>query len=94
MDWFGTIPEQIHELRCPTCGTRLEQGMVRGVASENQRVLVQIACARCGESSIAVIERADETSRAEPRLTVDDVLDAHDFLAGFDGPLSQVLGGL
>lgn len=92
MDWLGSILDQIHELRCPTCTARLENGTVRGVASEDQRVLVQISCSACGENSIAVIERIADGTPVERPITEDEVLDAHDFLASFDGSIESVLG--
>ena len=88
MDWLGAILEQIHELRCPSCGAKLDEAMIRGVASEEERVLVQIACLSCGESSVAVIDRTGEP--AGPPLTFDDVLDAHDLLAAWTRPASEL----
>src|SRR2546426_682352 len=51
-------------------------------------VLVQIACLSCGESSVAVIDRTGEP--AGPPLTFDDVLDAHDLLAAWTRPASEL----
>ena len=83
---MGPILEQIHALRCPSCGNRLEQGMVRGLATEGERLLIQIACAVCGETTLAIVEQVTEdVPAAAAPITRDDVLDAHEFLRRFDG---------
>lgn len=88
MDWFGTLLEQMHELRCPTCGTRLERGTIRSVASESDRVVIQISCDACGLNSVAILERIEDVGGLP--ITPDDVLDAHEILAHHDGGLAAL----
>ena len=89
MDWIGAILERIRTMECPACGARLASCAVRGITAEPQTLVVKLACSVCGESSVAIVEREDEKT---PALTKDDVLDAHDFLQTWNGPLAQVIG--
>jgi hypothetical protein len=49
---------------------------------------VKLACTVCGESSVAIVERENDK---EPALTEDDVLDAHDFLQSWHGPVAELI---
>jgi hypothetical protein len=42
----------------------------------------------CGESSVAIVEREDQNP---PAFTEDDVLDAHDFLQTWHGPVAELI---
>ena len=82
---MGPILEQIQQLRCPSCSAQLAEGMVRGLSSEEGRLLIRIACAGCGETTLAIVEQIFEDVREGEPFTRDDVLDAHEILASFDG---------
>jgi hypothetical protein len=43
----------------------------------------------CGEPSVAVVEREDGATA--PVFTKDDVLDAHDFLQTWQGPVAEII---
>ena len=88
MEWIGAILERVRGMECPACGARLAYCAMRGISAEPKAVVVRLACTVCGESSVAVVERNDVT--ASP-LTTDDVLDAHEFLKGWDGRVAEVL---
>lgn len=88
MDWIGAILERIRTMECPACGARLAGCSVRGITAEPQALVVTLACTLCGESSVAVVEREDEKA---PAFTKDDVLDAHDFLQTWHGPVAQLI---
>ncbi len=49
---------------------------------------VKLACTVCGEASIAIVEREAEKA---PAFTKDDVLDAHDFLQTWQGPVAELI---
>ena len=85
VDWMGPILEQIEQLRCPSCGSQLAEGMVRGLSTEEDRLLIRIACAGCGETTLAIVEQVIDDVRQGQPFTRDDVLDAHDILASFEG---------
>jgi predicted RNA-binding Zn-ribbon protein involved in translation (DUF1610 family) len=88
MDWIGSILERVRNMECPACGARLAYCAVRGISAEPRAVVVRLACTVCGESSVAVVER--EEAQVAP-FTADDVLDAHDFLAQWDGKVAEVI---
>lgn len=89
MDWIGAILDRIRTMECPACGARLASCAVRGITAEPQALVVKLACTVCGESSVAIVERGD--GPAAPVLTKDDVLDAHDFLRAWRGPVAELI---
>ena len=89
VDWIAAILSSIREMECPCCGARLASCSVRGITAERDALVVRLACAVCGENSVAVVKR-DGTEADEP-LTRDDVLDAHDFLKGWHGPVGELI---
>jgi hypothetical protein len=88
VDWIGAILERIRTMECPACGARLASCAVRGITAEPQALVVKLACSVCGESSVAIVDREDEKT---PAFTKDDVLDAHDFLQTWHGPVADVI---
>ena len=89
VDWIGAIVESVRDMECPNCGARLSSGGVRGITAERGALVVRLACGVCGESSLATVRR-DRTELAAP-ITVDDVLDVHEFLCQWHGPLADLL---
>ena len=89
MDWIGAILDRIREMECPCCGARLASCALRGITAEPNALVVRLACAVCGENSLAVLKR-DRASETPP-ISRDDVLDAHEFLQRWDGPVTEVL---
>jgi hypothetical protein len=89
VDWIGAILENIREMECPCCGARLASCAVKGITAEADALVVRLACAVCGENSVAVVKRDGATDR-EP-ITRDDVLDAHEFLRGWHGPVRDLI---
>ena len=61
---------------------------MRGITAEPRALVVKLACTVCGESSVAIVEREDEKT---PAFTKDDVLDAHDFLQTWHGPVAPLI---
>ncbi|MGH2490378.1 MAG: hypothetical protein ACRDF9_02615 [Candidatus Limnocylindria bacterium] len=88
VDWIGAILGRIRTMECPACGARLASCAVRGITAEPQALVVKLACTVCGESSVAIVEREEERM---PALTKDDVLDAHDFLETWHGPVAELI---
>lgn len=89
MDWIGAILDSIREMECPCCGARLASCSVRGITAESSALVVRVACRLCGESSVAVVQR-DVALAGEP-ITRDDVLDAHEFLTRWNGPVAELI---
>ncbi len=89
MDWIGAILESIRGMECPCCGARLASCAVRGITAEANALVVRVACTVCGEASVATVKR-DSPEAGEP-LTRDDVLDAHEFLRRWHGPVGELI---
>jgi hypothetical protein len=92
MDWIGSILESIREMECPCCGARLASCAVRGITAEPAALVVRLACAVCGENSVAIVKREVVDDKPEPPpISRDDVLDAHEFLKRWHGPISEAI---
>jgi len=89
MDWIGAIVESIREMECPCCGARLASCSVGGISAEPNALVVRLACRLCGENSVAVVKR-DGRQTASP-ISRDDVLDAHEFLNTWHGPVAELI---
>lgn len=89
MYWVGAILESIREMECPCCGARLASCAVRRITAEPNTLVVRLACAVCGENSLAVARR-DQTTTTQP-ISRDEVLDAHEFLGRWHGRVTDVL---
>lgn len=90
MDWIGTILESIREMECPCCGAHLASCAVRGITTEPTALVVRLACAVCGENSVAIVQR-EGTEPVSVPLTRDDVLDAHEFLKRWHGTVGELI---
>ena len=90
MDWIGAILESIREMECPNCGARLQSCSVRGITAEPDALVVRLACAVCGENSLAVVRRDGAKATGPAPLTKDDVLDAHEFLKQWHGSVNEI----
>ena len=89
MDWIGAILDSIRDMQCPCCGARLASCGVRGITAEQNALVVRLACKICGESSVAIVRR-DRPELGDP-ITLDDVLDAHEFLKTWNGRVGELL---
>lgn len=89
MDWIGAILESIRAMECPSCGAHLASCAVRGITAEADALVVRVACGVCGEASVAIVKR--DLPEAEAPLTRDDVLDAHEFLKRWHGPVGELI---
>ena len=90
MDWIGAILESIRKMECPCCGARLQSCSVRGITAEPDALVVRLACAVCGENSLAVVKREGSAPGPAP-ISRDDVLDAHDFLKQWQGTVNEII---
>ena len=91
MDWIGAILESIREMECPCCGARLQSCAVRGITAEPDALVVRLACGVCGENSLAVVRREGRGAPGRAPISRDDVLDAHEFLKQWHGPINEAI---
>ncbi len=105
------LRSQAHNYRCRVCGSSHKGSHLRKVGSHQNKLVVQVTCARCRDSFFlhvefagSVIEGVEEVTRVAVRsprdsdqvegdpVTHDEVLDAHERLAAFQGKLTDLLG--
>lgn len=99
MEEVEWLIERLGDARCASCGLRYTKGAVRGIGYENDYWFVYVTCLGCGTQGIGVAmaksgAAAPATSVApvpeDPALTPDDVLDAHELLAGYHGDVHRL----
>lgn len=91
LDWlsgvFGTV-------RCAGCGAVYGRGAIMVVGNRDEYWFVRCSCDSCGAQGLGVVivketaavaASAAATVHATPALRVDDVLEAHEILRGYDG---------
>src|SRR5207237_7900538 len=94
------IRDRARFYNCPVCGRSLKGCDVQVLSHEDERFHLQVTCAQCQVTFIVVLaiaggavdeiesplaEPAGETvARAEP-ISVDEILDLHVYLKGFQG---------
>jgi hypothetical protein len=86
---------------CAACGSSVPASSVRLLAERDDLVFAELACPSCGSLSLAIVVKAAPTADApvarEPGavagapLGADDVLDMHEFLAGYRGDVRGLL---
>ena len=107
------LRSQAHNYRCRVCGSNHKGSQLRKVGQHNNKVVVQVTCAKCRDSFFLHIQfagsllgaaeeevpsiadrlpspRDAEDLDADP-LSVDEVLEAHERLSGFQGKLTDLL---
>jgi hypothetical protein len=101
------IRDRARFYNCPVCGRSLKGCDVHVLSHEEERFHLQVTCAQCQVTFIVVLaiaggaveeiekvipEREEEpvAVAAEP-ITVDEILDLHLFLKGFQGSLSELI---
>jgi hypothetical protein len=86
---------------CAACGASVPASRVRLLAERDDLVFAELGCSSCGSVSLAIVVRAAPTfdapvspeagARAGAPLAADDVLDMHEFLAGYRGDVRGLL---
>lgn len=100
------IRHLISNVQCMSCGERYARNDIYVLGHHEGVWVSAVVCSRCGTQGLVFAtvrddERFDTTSRADahdlaafkkmPGLTIDDVLDVHAFLKGFDGDVDALL---
>ena len=103
------LRSQAHNYRCRVCGSNHKGSQLRKIGQHNNKVVVQVVCARCRDSFFLHIQFGsligDEEVTVRPHvpsprdaevidgdpLSVDEVLDVREHLAGFQGKLTDLL---
>ncbi len=101
-DWLRT---QLATFECPACGLQYRGSQMRLLAERDGLFFVDLDCDSCGSRTVAIltvevedseptIADASELRRAHDSsastVSVDDVLDMHQFLAAFKGDVDHL----
>ncbi len=98
------LRDQLATFECPACGRVYRGSRMRLLAERDGLFFVDLVCVGCRSTTVAIVtvevddrERsiadANELRRAVPAAAVsaDDVIDMHQFLAGFQGDIKHLL---
>lgn len=85
---YPEVVVALSKVRCPDCGRRFTADHIRGLGEHNGRTFVRVACL-CGMISAYSFSIKP---RKKPPITIDEVLDLHDFLESHAGDLASLLG--
>jgi hypothetical protein len=98
------IRDRARFYNCPVCGRSLKGCDVQVLSHEDERFHLQVTCAQCQVTFIVVLAIAgaaveevesvepveEPVARAEP-ISVDEILDLHLYLKGFQGTLKELV---
>src|SRR6266849_5541978 len=79
------LRSQARNYRCRVCGSNHKGSQLRKIGNHNNKLIVQVTCGRCRDSFFLHVEIDGDP------LTHDEVLDAHQRLAAFQGKLTELL---
>jgi hypothetical protein len=97
------LREQAKDYDCSVCGTNHSRSDIRVLGKVDTMWIVRVTCSKC-ETSIKLLVQLEERRVAarpvkertgrqlRPAVTADDVIDAHEFLEGFDGDVRALFG--
>ena len=100
MNILRRLREEARAYDCGVCGTNHGRSEIRLLGKIEAMYVVRVTCSKCTTSFKLLVEerglarpvKEDPGPRRPPPVTADDVLDAHDFLEGFDGDVRELLG--
>jgi len=76
---------------CAACGRPVPAHSTRILAQREDLAFVELGCAACGSVSLSIRLGSIDAARG-PSIGADDVLDMHQFLAGYRGDLRGLVG--
>ncbi len=100
------IRDRARFYNCPVCGRSLKGCDVQVLSHEEESFRLQVTCAQCQVTFIVVLAIAGgamegiENSTSEPAaepvaaaepISVDEILDLHLYLKGFQGTLTELI---
>ena len=106
MNILRFLREQAKGYDCSVCGQNHARSDIRVLGKLESAWIVRVTCAKCDTSFKLLVvideERANVSPvqepaaahrdrRKRPAVSLDEVLDAHEFLKGFDGGLTEML---
>ena len=98
------IRDRARFYNCPVCGRSLKGCDVHVLSHEDERFHLQVTCAQCQVTFVVVLaiaggavedvsapESAEAASPAAEPISVDEILDLHNFLKGYQGTLKELI---
>ena len=104
MNILRLLREQAKEYDCGVCGANHASSEIRLLGRLDSAWMVRVTCSRC-ETSIKLLVRVDRERASlspvkerparerRPPVSLDDVIDAHEFLERFEGDVQVLLAG-
>ena len=98
------IRDRARYYNCPVCGRSLKGCDVQVLSHEDERFHLQVTCAQCQVTFVVVLAIAggaveeiaatapvEEKEPAPEPISVDEILDLHLFLKGYQGTLKELI---
>ena len=108
MNILRFLREQAKGYDCSVCGQNHARSDIRVLGKLESAWIVRVTCSKCDTSFKLLVVIDDERAnvspvqeagahrperRRRPAVSLDEVLDAHEFLKGFDGGVTDIIGG-
>ena len=108
MNILRFLREQAKGYDCSVCGQNHARSDIRVLGKLESAWIVRVTCAKCNTSfKLLVVVDEERTNvspiqehsahrperRRKPAVSLDEVLDAHEFLKGYEGGVTEMLGG-
>jgi len=101
------LREQAKGYDCSVCGQNHARSDIRVLGKLESAWIVRVTCSKCSTSfKLLVVIDEERTNvspvqeatrrperRRRPAVSLDEVLDAHEFLKGYGGGVTEILGG-
>jgi hypothetical protein len=103
------LREQAKGYDCSVCGQNHARSDIRVLGKLESAWIVRVTCSKCNTSfkllvvideeraNVSPVQESAATRRSErrrrPAVSLDEVLDAHEFLKGYEGGVSGMLEG-
>ncbi len=104
MNIIDFIRDRARFYNCPVCGRSLKGCDVQVLSHEHERFHIQVTCAQCQVTFIVVlaiaggaveevesVEEAAEPAPTPEPISVDEILDVHQYLKSFQGTLTELI---
>ena len=98
MSIIDFIRDRARFYNCPVCGRSLKGCEVQVLSHEDERFHLQVTCAQCQVTFVVVlaiqggaVEEVESVVEAVEPISVDEILDLHLFLKGFQGTLTELI---
>jgi hypothetical protein len=98
------IRDRARYYNCPVCGRSLKGCDVQVLSHEEERFHLQVTCAQCQVTFVVVlaiaggaveeigaVEPIEEPVPAPEPISIDEILDLHLYLKGFQGTLKELI---